>query len=187
MKHLWLSAFLLFPAVAAAQSKLGDVVDDLEFKKLDGTSVKLADLRGEKGKFVVVHFWSRKCPTRADIRVEKEKELTEFIKKHEDDVVFLPVSSYGAKREGPKQIESACEDEKLWYSVTFDADKSIAGHFGATTISHTAILDRDGKLVYFGGLFDKNDADGWDSCALAALEELLAGKEVTQNKRRAHG
>ncbi|OGG46227.1 MAG: hypothetical protein A3F84_08835 [Candidatus Handelsmanbacteria bacterium RIFCSPLOWO2_12_FULL_64_10] len=186
MKHLWLVAFVLLPAAAVAQAELGKTVDDIELKKLDGTSVKLSDLRGEKGKFVVVHFWSRKCPTAKEIRLPKEKELAEFIQKHEDDVVFLPVSSYGKKSESAKQVAQACEDEKLGYSVTFDEDQEIARHFGAHTVSFTAILDRDGTLVFAGGLFDKNGED-WENCAVTALEELLAGKDVTNKKPRARG
>lgn len=170
-------SLLLSLCVLAVQDppKIGDTVADMEIKSLDGKTVKLSDHRGKEGKYVVIFFWSTNCPTARDQRLEKTTELSEYCAKN--DVVFIPVSAYG---ESPDEIKDWCSENKASYSIAHDKGGATAKAFGASKVSHTAILDKDGTLVFSGGLFGKAKGErGMKNHAVEALEELKAGKEVT--------
>jgi peroxiredoxin len=168
---------LLFALVLAVQDppKIGDVVADMEIATLDGKTVKLSDHRGKEGKTVVIFFWSTNCPTGRDQRMEKTTELSEYCAKN--DVVFIPVSAYGESKD---EIEEWTTDNKFTTPISLDKGGATAKKFGAKKVSHTAILDKDGKLVFSGGLFGKIEGErGVKNLAVQALEQLKAGKEIS--------
>lgn len=169
-------SFILALALAVQDPpKIGDVVPDMDITTMDGKTVKLSDHRGEKGKPVVIHFWSTNCPTARDQRMEKLTELTEYCAKN--DVVFIPVSAYGESKE---EIKEWCDENKASYSIAYDKGGATAKSLGASKVSHTLILDKDGKLVFSGGLFGKaKEGRGIVNHAIAALDEVKAGKAVS--------
>ena len=192
-KAFALSLIVLFvAAVAAAHAgdapEIGKVVQDQTLKTMDGKSAKLSDYRNDKegkgGKVVVLTFWSYKCPT-GNRMMELNKELSDYCEKN--DVVFLAVSSYG---ETKKEVKKYCRDEKVEYSVAYDDDFSVTKGLKADFVSTTAILDKDGKLAYYGALVSrKKDKKTGEkiSHAMDAVKELVAGKEVSTPKTDTYG
>lgn len=166
---------------------LGKVIPDQTLKTIDGKSVKLSDFRndedGKGGSFVIVTFWSYKCPTGKRM-MGKIKELSDFC--NEKDVVFLGVSSYG---ETEKEVKEYCSDQNVDYSIAFDGNQAFARALGAKCVSTTAILDKDGKLVYYGSLVSRPSRKNpeMEPYAMAAAKQLVEGKEVSNPKTPVYG
>jgi len=150
------------------KAELGKVVPELLLKDLTGKEVKLSELRG---KAVLIHFWSYKCPSGTRI-LSEVRELAEKCEK--DGVVFFGICSYG---ESEAQLKKFAEKEQVKYPLCFDSQKKGAKLFGAEVVTTSYVLDKEGKLVYRGA-WDK----AWD--AAAAAKE---GKEVEVKETKAKG
>ena len=190
----WLSLALIVAlgvGAAEAQEKvaeIGKVVKDESLTLLDGKKASLSDYRndekGEGGKIVVLTFWSYKCPTGKRM-MERNEKLAEYCR--ENDVVFLGVSSYGESKE---QVKKYSDENKISYPIAFDGDQSITKTLGATCVSTTAILDKDGKLVYYGSLVSrKKHPETKENTPYVsdALKEVVAGKKVTRSLTDVYG
>ena len=186
---LFLSLMMAISSAAFAEDflarkavKLGEPVADFALQDLQGNSVKLSD---QKGKVVMLHFWSAKCP---------------FVIRYEDRLRQI-TQDYGAKgvavfgvdsntTEPLDQIRKVSDERKLNYPVLLDPDSKIADQFGAITTPHVYILDKEGKLVYEGAVDDQ----GWDeknqvtkSHAREALDAVLAGQPVSESATKTVG
>ena len=173
---------------ASDAPKIGDTVDDHALKTIDGKTVKLSDYRNDKegkgGKFVVLTFWSYKCPTGKRM-MEYNETVAEFCR--ENDAVFLGISSYG---ETEDQVKDYSKKKNVSYSIAYDDDHSFVRKLGASVVSTTAILDKDGKVVYYGSLVSrKDDKETGEKVphVLNAMKQLVAGKEVSRSETTTFG
>jgi thiol-disulfide isomerase/thioredoxin len=113
---------------------------NLPFKDMNGSKVKVSDLRG---KSVVLNFWATWCvPCRAEmpILVEAEKEYTAR------GVAFVGASL--DDRQSRRKIPDFVNEFKIGFSIwvgasTMDLDDLKLG----TALPATAFLDRDGRIV----------------------------------------
>lgn len=182
-----LAALAIGIARADDRPEIGAVVKDHTLKTIDGKTMRLSEFRndaeGKGGKIVVVTFWSFKCPT-GNRLMDKNKELADFCEKN--DAVFIGVSSYGESR---KKIEEFCGENKVTYPVVYDAGKAFARAMGVEVVSTTAVLDKDGKLAYYGCLVSLPDQETGKVTPYAknAVEELVAGKEVSKAETDTYG
>ena len=118
--------------------KEGMEAPDFTVEMFDGSTVKLADL---KGKVVLLNFWATWCPPcRAEL-ARVEKDIIEKFKGQE--FVFLPVSR------GEKREDVAAFREKMGYSfpIGLDTDSSIYGKYAVTYIPRNFLIGKDGKVV----------------------------------------
>lgn len=196
MKHLiGLSALIVLFAmtsVAGSQDQekkklqIGDVVKDMSYTTVDGKEGKLSDFRNDKkgkgGKLVLITFWSYQCPSGRGAMSTNDK-LAKFCK--DKDIVFLPVSSYGESKD---QVKKYCSDNEISYTVAYDTNQEITKVLGAKVVTTSAILDKDGKLVYLGGLKGRDPKTNKRiNYVTKALKELLASKEVSTPTTLARG
>jgi len=80
----------------------------------------------------------------------------------------------------------------LQTSVLLDNDGAIARAYGATVTPHMYIIDAKGTLVYKGGIdsipsSNPNDIPKAKQYVRVALDEVLAGKPVTEASTRPYG
>ena len=169
------------PLFAAA---IGQPAPDFALPDLQDKTLKLSDLRG---KYVVLEWVNPDCP---------------FVKKHYNsanmptlqkeaaakNVVWLSINSTN-----PKSDEFKTPTEmKAWLAsknaapndVLFDRDGAAGHAYGAKTTPHMYVIDREGKLIYAGGIDDKRSANIDDikiakNFVRVALDEALAGKAVS--------
>ena len=118
--------------------KAGEKAPNFEVQMFDGSTVKLADL---KGKVVLLNFWATWCPPcRAELaRVEKD-----IIKRFEGKpFVFLPVSR------GEKRDVVAAFREKMGYTfpMGLDTDGRVYAEYAETYIPRNFLIGKDGKVV----------------------------------------
>jgi len=174
--------------------KLGSTVPEtVAMTDLDGKAQTFKDLRG---KNVIVHFWSDRCPA------EKHADpvFLAMEKKYADskDVVLLGIASnqneLGAKPgEGDdyaKHYESLRKKrDELGYKHTILADHGnvVSDLFGAKSTPHCFVIDQKGVLQYGGALDDDLPGKKGDQATnylVNAATALLEGKkpEVASTK-----
>jgi peroxiredoxin len=186
----FLFAFLVCLAAAAQGYKVGDKASDFKLKNIDGTMVSMAEQSDAKG-FIVI-FTCNHCP---------------FAIKYEDRIIDIN-NRFGAKgypviainpNDPIKQPEDSYENMKVRakekgfnFPYLFDETQEIAKKYGATKTPHVYLLVREkGDLVvkYIGAIDDNsNDAKAVkDKFLENALEEVIAGKKVTNHTTKAIG
>ena len=163
---------------------------DLKLPDIDGKEVALV----QKGKIVVIHFWSSTCPW--------EKVAEPKINKLSDDFKGKDVVTYGIDAntkeigERPEPATFAAKDgaakpyqklrkqmAKVGFNHTLLIDHSgdVTRLLGAKSTPHCFVIDGNGVLAYAGAL----DGDGKSAeveaskqYVRAAVESLRDGKPV---------
>ncbi len=197
--RVWLFAMTAVAALAmlavspvSAAPETGKPAPDFTATASSGKTVKLSDF---KGKTVVLEWTNDGCP---------------YVKKHygsgnmqslqkqaaADGVVWLTVIS-SAKGEqgyvnGPEADKLTASRGAAPAAVLLDPQGTIGHLYKAETTPHMFIADKSGTLVYMGGIDDKPDTDpaaikGAKNYVRQALDELKAGKPVSQAVTRAYG
>ena len=136
--------------------KEGQKAPAFEVEMFDGSTVKLADL---KGKVVLLNFWATWCPPcRAEL-ARVEKDIIERFKG--EPFVFLPVSR------GEKRATVAAFREKMGYSfpMGLDSEGVVYGEYAETYIPRNFLIDKQGKVV--------KASVGYDEAEFAELIKLI--------------
>lgn len=120
-----------------AGARVGAEVPDFELPRLDGTTLKLSDLRG---KAVMIDFWDTWCPPcRAAM-----PHLQEISEEYADDLVIVGVA-FG--RQGKAAVEKFVEDNGLTFEFVLANQKVLTDFGGLPSIPTTFLVDRDGQVV----------------------------------------
>ena len=136
--------------------KDGHIAPDFEVQMFDGSTIKLADL---KGKVVLLNFWATWCPPcRAEL-ARVEKDIIERFKG--ETFVFIPVSR------GEKRETVAAFREKMGYTfpMGLDTESSIYKKYAETYIPRNFLIDKSGKVV--------KASVGYDEAEFAELIKLI--------------
>ena len=106
------------------------------------------------------------------------------------DVVWLAINTTADKT--AEDNKTSAEAWSISYPILTDKTSQVAQAYGAKTTPHMFIIDKDGKLVYNGAIDDDSSADGTKgdkatNYVAKALDEVLAGKPVTQAETKPYG
>lgn len=169
---------------AYAVATVGQTAPTFTLKDTNGKTVNLADY---KGKTVVLEWHNPECP---------------FVKKHytstnipglqskytKDGVVWLAVNSTETAHQDYRKPDVLNAMLKSGYGTPsaylMDESGATGKSYGAKTTPHMYIINREGTLVYAGGIDDKRSADVADikvakNYVATALDEMKAGKNIT--------
>ncbi len=186
------AALALTPAVSFAAADLGKPAPLFTSTDSNGKSWSLADL---KGKVVVLETTNHDCP---------------YVRKHYDSsnmqnqqreaaakgVVWLTLASSATGEQGYVTAEQANQltqsRNAAPAAVLLDPQSKIARAYDATVTPHMYIIDAQGRLVYKGGIdsipsSNKADIAKATQYVRVALDEVLAGKPVSQASTRPYG
>lgn len=77
-------------------------------------------------------------------------------------------------------------------AVALDSEGTLGKAFGASSTPTMAVLDKEGKVVYFGAIdsipsFNKDDIAGATNYVKAALADVTAGKPVATAQTQSYG
>lgn len=169
---------------------VGDDVVDFNLKNTNGEMVSLASYKEAKG-FIIV-FTCNHCPFSVAyedriIALQAKYKAKGFpvvaINSNNKDVV--PEDSY------EEMIKRAAE-KKFNFNYLYDSTQEIAHQFGATRTPHVFIVEKQKsslKMKYIGAIDDNTDEPEsvTKKYVETAVDEILAGKEVTTPMTKAIG
>lgn len=174
--------------------KLGSTVaEGVTLKGIDGKDVTFKELRG---KVVVLHFWSYKCP--AEIHGDPVFDKLEDYYKDKKDVVMVGVcSNQGELGAEPAkgddlskrytELREQAKKKNLTHALYVDHGNKISDLFQGKTTPHCFVIDQKGVVQYAGALDDDPKEEKGEAAKVYvrdAADALLAGKkpEVTETK-----
>jgi peroxiredoxin len=186
-------AFALMVALVAARAaRVGERAPDFTATDSSGKTQKLSD---SAGKFVVLEWTNRGCPyTQKHYNSGNMQRLQrEWTAK---GVVWLTVLSSAPGKQG---YMTAAEENAYVKQVNasptailLDPTGALGHLYDAKTTPHIFIINPQGVLIYNGAIDDKPttdlaDVNGARNYLSLALEEAMAGKQVTVATSRPYG
>lgn len=186
------AAVALAPAGAFATSDLGKPAPAFSAVDSNGKTWSLAEL---KGKVVVLETSNQDCPyvRKHYNSVNMQTQQREATAK---SVVWLTVASSAPGEQGFVTAAQANDLTKMRNAAPtaflLDPQSRIARAYGATVTPHMYIIDASGLLVYKGGIDSIPSSSVADvpkakQYVRVALDEVLAGKQVTDASTRPYG
>jgi len=183
---------ILSPLAPAAETPVGKPAPGFSLPDSTGKTHSLSDY---KGKIIVLEWLNHGCP---------------YVKKHYNSgnmqklqktygakgVIWFSLVSSAPGKQGymtPEETTETVQQKKAApKAVLLDPEGTVGKLYGAKTTPHMFIIDSEGVLVYNGGIDDIRSTST-DDIAKArnfvqmALDELLAGKEVTVRTSQPYG
>ena len=171
---------------AAASAKIGEAAPAFTLHDINGKSHSLADYAG---KIVVLEWINPDCPF-----VQRHYNLdtmTNLASKNKD-VVWLAIAT--GNTADAENLKTFAQKESIGYPILLDPDGSTGHAYGAKTTPHMYIIDKEGKLVYMGGIDDQPNGEpnaplkaGTVNYVDQALGEIAAGKPVSKAETASYG
>lgn len=183
-----LSAWLWFSSTRAEDgtggASVGALAPTFTLEDQSGKKVSLADFAG---KIVVLEWVNPDCPFVQ--RHYKAKTMITLAEKYRPKgVIWLAINTtrYMNKDTNKQWVAQ----HRLPYPILDDHLGHVGKLYGAKTTPHMFIIDQLGKLVYAGAIDDDpGGIKGKEAVNYVerALEELLAGKPVSQPQTKPYG
>jgi hypothetical protein len=160
---------------------------DLKIRDVSGKSISLAGAKGEAG--LLVMFSCNTCPY--VIRNQgRTKEMCAYAANRKMGVVLLNANE--GDRNGGNSFEEmkayARSQGYSWY-YALDDKSVLADAFGANRTPECYLFDKKGLLVYHGAIDDSpgDETQVKRHHLQAAIDEVVAGKDVTIKETRSVG
>lgn len=113
------------------------IAPDFELESMDGTMIKLSDLRD---KNVIINFWATWC----DYCVEEMPDLQKLQETYKDKDLLILAVNVGETKE---KVQTFIEDHELKLTVLLDKDSSIANNYGLSSFPSTLAVSKKGEVV----------------------------------------
>ena len=191
-KSVVMFLFLFSVITFSQEAKLNEQAPNFKLMDSNGKEHSLSDF---KGKLVVLEWINYECP---------------FVKKHYDSknmqalqekytkqgLIWLTICSSAESKQGNFTNDEINRRSKKhgakFTAYLVDSDGKVGKMYGAKTTPHMYIINKAGKLVYAGGIDDKASTDledikGAKNYVSLALDELLAGKNVSVQSSKPYG
>jgi peroxiredoxin len=144
---LALTVLLAFATTARADLKSGDRARDFEQKTLNGSTLKLSQLRG---KVVLLDFWASWCePCKRELPI-----LAKMAPRLKEKGVEIVAVNIDEKKDN---AESFIKSHAPGLTVVYDKDKSIVGQYEPPKMPSSFIIDRNGVIRAINAGFDAGD------------------------------
>ncbi len=186
MRRLLALAIVLALPIVALQA------NDEKATQKDAPSFELKDLAGKthkssdfKDKILVIEWTEPGCPyikRHADAGTMKSI-AKDYAKK---DVVFIGICT--SSLTDTKSMAAFAKEKGIQYPILMDETGDVGRAFGATNTPHMFIV-KAGKIVYKGAIDDnkRGTKEKPVNFVRAALDELVAGKAVTNSSNKPYG
>ena len=183
------AAVAIFAAFSVApEVEVGKAVPAFSLTGIDGKTYSIADLKGE---VVVLEWTNPNCPFVQ--RVYKSGIMTGVQKKYADKVVWFTVNSTHPEHGDHETAEDLAKTYKEWKgafaTMLLDPDGKVGQMFDAKTTPHMYVIDKEGKLVYAGGIDDDPRGSKTEKTNFVdqALMSLFEGKSVATSVSKPYG
>lgn len=177
--------------------KIGSTVaETVELRDMDGKKLSFKELRG---KVVLIHFWSDRCPAEKHADPVM-KSLEGYFAEKKDVVIVGIASNQNEIGEAPKDGEDLSkrytnyrkklEEIGFKHRIFIDHGNQISALFQAKSTPHCFVVDAKGVLRYSGALDDDLAGEKGDKAKVYvrdAVDALLAGKAVEVAETKPYG
>ena len=184
-----IAAATLAPAQADHVVTVGGAVPN--FKVTDHTNKVHEFDKDLKGKIVVLEWTNKDCPFAGGAYYTPERMLMPEMQKNytAKGIIWLSVISSAPGKEGYIDTKNEggkkhLEMYKNATAVIIDDKADLANMFHAKVTTTVAVIDREGKLAYFGSATDKDHNQNFLS---EATESILKGEPVKTPETQAFG
>jgi peroxiredoxin len=157
-------------------------IQNFTLKDVYGKEHSLSDYKD--AKVIVIMFIATECPISLDYDKRMTKISNQYIEKN---IAFIGINSN--KQESINDCKEHAEKNGFKFSVLKDEGNKIADMFGASVTPEIYILNpADFEILYHGRIDDSRKESGIEKHDLInALDEILAGKKVSNPKTKAFG
>jgi alkyl hydroperoxide reductase subunit AhpC len=182
-----------FAAHLAAAPQIGQPAPDFSVADTAGEVHSLADFKGQK---VILEWTNHDCPFVVKHYQSGNMQDQQRLARKEHDAIWLTVISSKPGSQGhvsPDQADELTATRNAYpTAVLRDESGDMGRAYDARVTPHMYIIDEDGILRYMGGIDSnpsRNPEDIPDSTqyVVAALEELAAGRDVSDSVTRPYG
>lgn len=173
-------------AASGGPAKIGDPAPAFTLQDQDGKTHSLKDYAG---KVVVLEWFNEQCPY--VVKHYSGGHMNALAKKYaEKDVVWLAINTNADK--SAKDNKKVAGDWKIDRPILADTTTEVAKAYGPKNTPTMYVIDKDGKLAYMGAIDsdrseDSSKIEGATNYVAKALDEVLAGKPVSEPKTQAYG
>jgi peroxiredoxin len=152
----------------------------------DGTRHGFSTLAGRD--VLVLIFSSNRCPTAKAYAERMNAMQREYGPRGVQLLAINANDPHLYPEESPLRMAERADEDGYTFPYLFDEGQRVARAYGPTCTFHVFVLDRDRRLRYQGRFDDARLADNVRSHDLRnALDDILAGREVTLDTTRAFG
>lgn len=176
---------VIFAAVGSAEAQnkagIGDTIENFSLPDLEGKTLSLADLKGEKGAVIV--FLSAQCPVVRGYNERINQIAADYKQK---GITFIGINSNAT--EDLNRVKDSVNKAGYKFPVLIDKENVLADKLGAQVTPEMFFLDASNKLIYHGAI--DNDRSGQnikESYLRVSMDENLSGKQVTKSETKAFG
>jgi peroxiredoxin len=174
--------FILFLSVVVFANYLPvDQVKNFILTDYNGKEHSLSDYKNSKA--IVIMFIATECPVSNAYNSRMEDLFKQYNPKN---ISFLGINSN--KAESVEMIKEHAVENGLTFTILKDKDNVVADEFKASFTPEVYVLNSEYDILYHGRIDNsKNVADVVTQDLKNALDEILAGKEVTNKTTKAFG
>lgn len=174
----------------AGPANPGAKAADFTLTDTDGKTVSLANVLKDGNTIVVLQWFNADCPF-IKKHYGETKTFNDLAAKYEGKhVKFFAICSSAKGEQGAGQERNA-KAKKEWampYPILLDESGAVGKAYGATNTPHMFVIAKDGTIAYNGAIDDdRGNGIGKTNYVAKAVDELLAGTNVTMAKTRPYG
>ncbi|MEC2560214.1 redoxin domain-containing protein [Bacillus cereus] len=120
--------------------EIGKSAPDFTLTKLDGTNVKLSDLKGKK---VILNFWATWCgPCQQGM-----PDMEAFYKEHKENVEILAVNyTPSEKGGGEEKVSNFAKEKGITFPILLDKNIDVTTAYKVITIPTSYFIDTKGVI-----------------------------------------
>jgi peroxiredoxin len=180
LSALFLLNVILFSIQFAVEGP--KTVQNFKLKDYNGKEVNLSDFSNSKA--IVIMFIATQCPVSNSYNNRMVKLYNDYKGKN---VTFLAINSNQSESIG--EIKKHSVDHGFAFPVLKDGNNIIADKFNASFTPEIFVLNNKMQIVYHGRIDDnsRDEAAVKKSDLRNALDEYLAGKEISVKETKAFG